>query len=140
MDDKDIWIAIIAGLPGVASLLVTLVVALKKTPHENAKLDAEADKAEAEVNNIHAQTADRWAEHVQELISEIETLKLEGGEYRKELAGLRMDIAQVRRENEEYRRENTDLKDWAERLVKQLATHAPNVEAERFIRRIVTME
>jgi len=55
---------------------------------------------------------------------------------RKEIAGLRIDIAQVRRENEEYRSENYDLKDWIERLMKQLSTHAPHVVPEQFIRRV----
>lgn len=35
----------------------------------------------------------------------------------------------------EQKRQIEDLKDWAERLLRQLARHAPQVEAEKFIRR-----
>lgn len=133
---ETIWIAIIAGLPGLASLIVTAVIALKKTPHENKRTDAESEKQLAEAESIHQQVADRWAEHVAELMGKIEALQDEREADRKELAGLRMDIAQVRRENEEYRRENTDLKAWATRLVEQLARHAPNVEPVKFIRQV----
>jgi len=50
---------------------------------------------------------------------------------------LRLDIAQVRRENEEYRNENTDLKDWIERLLRQLAKEAPHIVPEKFLRRSI---
>lgn len=138
----EFWIAIIAGAPGLVLGLASLFIQLKKTPHENARTDAEKVKAEAETNNIHAQTADRWAEHVGELMAEIKTLQekiagiqVEREQDHKELTGLRLDIAQVRRENEAYRLENVDLKDWAERLVTQLKTHAPHITPEQFIRR-----
>lgn len=131
------WITTAAAIVGLLTSLVSIYIALKKTPHETLRLDAETGKAEAEINNIHAQTADRWAEHVGELMDEIEALKADREAVRKELAGVRMDIAQVRRENEEYRHENADLKDWIERLLAQFKKHAPDVEPEKYIRRSV---
>lgn len=140
----DLWIAVIAGLPGLILGGVNLYQQLKKNPHEIAKTDAEAEKTRAERDDIHSQVADRWAEHVCDLMKKVEMLEGQHDLHKQlreaeneEVKGIRMDIAQVRRENEEYRRENSDLKDWAERLVMQLTIHAPNVSPEKFISRSV---
>lgn len=133
----ETWITLLVAVGSLMASLVSLYVALKKTPHETGKLDAEKKKTQAEENNIHQQVADRWAEHVDELMKKIELLESQREEDRKEIAGLRMDIAQVRRENEEYRRENADLKDWADRLNNQVVRHAPGVEPEKYVRRSI---
>lgn len=137
------WIAIIAGIGGLLSGLGSLYIMLKKNPHEIGNLDeqtkriqVDAEKAKAETDDIHGKIADRWAEHVQELMGKMEVLEKQRDTDREEIKGLRLDIAQVRRENEEYRNENSDLKDWIERLMKQLSTHAPHVTPEKFIRRV----
>lgn len=137
------WIAIIAGIGGLLSGLGSLYVQLKKNPHEIVKTDAEAEKekaeaerAKAETDDIHGKIADRWAEHVQELMNKVEVLEKQRELDSQEIKGLRLDITQVRRENEEYRNETSDLKDWIERLMKQLSTHAPHVTPEKFIRRV----
>ena len=122
---------LIAALPGLVAL------------YENRKKNAaEAGKVEAETESIHAQVADRWAEHVTELMGRLEkqealirTLLDEREQDKAEIKGLRLDIAQVRRASEEYRAENEDLKDWAERLNFQFITHLPDIEPEKFIRR-----
>lgn len=108
--------AIIAAIPGT----IIAVIALRKSPSEIGKTDAERNK-------LYADIADHWAEHVEELQK---TVDLQSDE----IKGLRLDITQVRRENEKYRRELIErdeiiraLKEWASALVAQLREHAPNV-------------
>jgi uncharacterized coiled-coil DUF342 family protein len=117
--DDSLWVAILAAVSGLASVWISW----RKTKSETVKTGAEAEKIKAETESIHAQVADRWAEHVQELQDEVK--------------GLRMDVAQIRRENERYRAENADLRDWARRLVGQLAEVAPDVTPEKYICRHV---
>ena len=130
-DWTTIIVAIIAALPG----LVALYESRKKNEAEAGKVEADAEKIKAETESIHAQVADRWAEHVAELMGRVEkqdvlikTLLDEREKDKAEIRGLRLDIAQVRRANE-------DLKDWAERLNCQFITHLPDIEPEKFIRR-----
>ena len=118
--------ALVQVVPYLITAGIALYVALRKTPTEVQKNKAEYHKAEAEADNLHAQVADRWAEHVRELQDHVRNLEL--------------DIAQVRRENEMYRIELAerdqviaDLKDWAERLLRQLRKHAPAVTPEAYI-------
>ena len=134
----EAWITLAGVIGSLLVSIVSLVIALKKTPHETEKLDADAGKSKAEADSIHQQVADRWAEHVDELVKKINALEDQREADRKEIAGLRMDISQVRRENEEYRRENSDLTYWAERLFSQLREHAPEIEPAKFIRRSMT--
>lgn len=135
MEEGQMWAGIIAGVGGLITGLISIYVTMRRNPHEIKKLDAEARKAAAETDNIHAATADRWAEHVDELMKKVRKLEDLREKDTKEMAGLLNDIAQVRRENERYRSENSDLRDWAERLLKQFSKHAPDVEPEKFIRR-----
>jgi len=113
-----IVIAIIAGLPGFLLGGMSLIAARGKT-------SADIEKTRAESENIHAQIADRWAEQAAVLQDQVKSLML--------------DVAQVRRENEKYRAELVerdmaiaDLKDWAARLIRQLAVHAPGVVPEKY--------
>jgi peptidoglycan hydrolase CwlO-like protein len=132
-------VALIAAVPG----LLAYRSLKKKTEAETKKTDAETKKATAEADSIHAQVADRWAEHVEELMGKVENLERVRDEQGEEIKGLRIDIAQVRRENERYRGELEerddvidDLKDWASRLVCQVETYAPkDVKPEKFVRR-----
>lgn len=137
----EIWVAIVMSAAGLITSIVTAYILLKKNRHEiekidneSEKMDAEKAKIKAETESIHQQVADRWAEHVDELMKRINKLETQRDVDRKEIAGLRMDITQVRRENEEYRSENTDLKDWVERLLRQFAKEAPHIVPEKFIR------
>jgi len=137
-DWTTIIVAIIAASPGL--------VALYKNRKKN---EADSGKVKAETELIHAQVADRWAEHVEELMERVENLEaqskadkalicalqVERDADKAEIKGLRLDIAQVRRASEEYRAENEDLKDWAERLNCQFRKHLPDIEPEKFIRR-----
>ena len=134
------WIAIVVAVGSLIASSVSIYINLKKTPHENAKTDAETEKEKAETSSIHQQVADPWAEHVVQLSNKVESLEDAHEKDRKEIAGLRIDIAQVRRENEEYRRENADLRDWATRLVVQVKQHAPDIEPEKYIRRYINQE
>lgn len=129
----DVLIALIVASPGLVALWLT-----------RKKTSVDIDKAKAETESIHAQVADRWAEHVSELQTRVSEFEKKSDEDRKELIGLRIDITQVRRENEMYRRELVDrdqviadLKDWAERLLCQLALHAPGVKPEQFYRKAI---
>jgi cell division protein FtsB len=131
----DIFVAITSAISSLIAAGVALYIAVRKTPTEITKnkaeahrTEAESHKAEAEADLLHAQVADRWAEHVKELQEQVRALTL--------------DVAQVRRENETYRGELkerdqiiADLKDWAERLITQLATHAPHVQPEEYRRK-----
>lgn len=130
MDRYDLYIALVASLPGFVLGVMSWVTSRPKSAADTAKANAETKKAEAETESIHAQVADRWAEHVGELQTQVHNLEL--------------DIAQVRRDNETYRKELverdliiSDLKDWAERLIGQLAQHAPGVKPEQFYRRVI---
>jgi len=91
----DKWITLVVALGSLLASAVSLYITLKKSSHETEKMDAEKVKTEAETNNIHAQTADRWAEHVQELMDEIAQMKAEREIDREELKGLRLDIAHI---------------------------------------------
>lgn len=128
MDQDDVIIALIAALPGFILGVMSLWASRPKAAADVKKVEAETDKTDAETNLIYSQVADRWLEHVTELQEQVKHLEL--------------DISQVRRENETYRKELTerdliisDLKDWAERLISQLAQHAPDVKPEQFYRR-----
>jgi predicted RNase H-like nuclease (RuvC/YqgF family) len=128
---------LIKTIPYLITAAIALYVALRKTPTEVQKNKADVHKTEAETNNIHAQVADRWAEHVEELEGKIDRMQQGRDEDKKEMAGLRMDIAQVRRENEMYRIQLAErdqvivaLKDWIERLLRQLQRHAPTIQPE----------
>lgn len=132
-----IILAIIGAIGGLAGL-----AALFRIRAQNNADDATARKADAEVASIHVKVADRWAEHVDELMSKVSSLDDLQEKAKKEIMGLRMDIAQVRRENEEYRQQLVErdeiiveLKDWATRLVRQVEVHAPGVVPEKFIQR-----
>lgn len=121
------------ALPAILTAGIALYIALRKTPTEVVKTQAETHKTEAETDNIHAQVADRWAEHVKELQENVRVLQINE-------KNLSLDISQVRRENETYRIELSqrdqiiaDLKDWAERLLRQLRKHAPAVEPEKYV-------
>jgi chromosome segregation ATPase len=129
----EIIVAVVSSIASLLAGVAALYIALRKTPTEVKKTDAEVKKTDAETDNLHAQVADRWAEHVIELQTQVRDLDL--------------DVAQVRRENELYRvklaerdqiiaerdQAISDLKDWAERLMRQLREHAPNVQPESFI-------
>lgn len=132
---NEIIVALVTAVPSLITAGIALYIALRKTTPEIKKTDAETKKTDAETDNLHAQVADRWAEHVIELQTQVRDLDL--------------DVAQVRRENELYRvklaerdqiiaerdQAISDLKDWAERLMRQLREHAPNVQPESFISR-----
>jgi len=122
----ELIIALATAIPSFLIALISLYVAMRKTPTEVKKTTAESHKADAEADNLHAQVADRWAEHVIELKTQVRNLDL--------------DVSQVRRENEMYRIELAerdqviaDLKNWAERLLRQLRKHAPTVKPEAYI-------
>lgn len=129
----EIIVALVTAVPALLTAGIALYIALRKTSTEVKKTNAESNKTNAEADNLHAQVADRWAEHVIELQTQVRDLDL--------------DVAQVRRENELYRvklaerdqiiaerdQAITDLKDWAERLMRQLRKHVPDVEPESFI-------
>ncbi len=119
---------LLSALPSIITAIVALYIAFRKMPTEVKQTKAETNKTEAETESLHAQIADRWAEHVIELQNQVRALIL--------------DVAQVRRENETYRAELEErdmvianLKDWAERLLRQLRKHAPNVKPEEYIDR-----
>lgn len=65
----------------------------------------------------------------------IEEQKKKIDEYRAEIAMLKVDIASRDAKIVERDRMINDLKDWAERLVRQVSGVMPPVEAEKFIRR-----
>ncbi len=131
-----IIVAIIAALPG----LVALYENRKKNDAETVKVEAETKRTHAETESIHQQVADRWAEHVDDLMGRINRLEEERTLDANEIKGLRLDLNQVRRENEEYRCENADLKDWAERLSAQFSKHVPHIMPEQFIRHYLRTE
>lgn len=126
------WVALVSALPGLILGGWSLLAQRKGA-------GAAVKKTEAETESIHQQVADRWAEHVAELQETVARLQKQSECDKGILTGLHLDIAQVRRENEQYRQQLeerdaviADLKDWASRLIRQLATHAPDIEPEPY--------
>lgn len=142
VEKQLILTTLIAALPGLLAGLIALWVAVKKNPHDIENIDAETKKKKAETESIHQQVADRWAEHVNELTDTVHRLEKCRDEDRKMINNLQLDLNQVRRENESYRIELRQrdeiiesLKDWADRLTKQVITHAPHIIPEKYYRR-----
>lgn len=85
---------------------------------------------------------EKRAEHEEELVKKVELLEAARAEDKLAIEKLQLDINQVRRENESYRIEASErdaiieaLQDWGARLTKQVVTHLPHIDPEKYYRR-----
>lgn len=125
----------------IVGAIIAIALSLRKAPHENRKLSAEAD-------HIHEQAADmataravkleerlvRLSDCADDLSDRIGVLEDENKALKSELEGiqasliavqnentqLKEQLAAMHQENEMLRAENREFRDWAEQLVKQV--------------------
>ncbi len=114
MKTLDHWIplllALIAALPGWYAAFFREP---KKDQAAILKTRAEAEKTEEETEILRLERAERLAAKVSELETRMDELEAEN-------EALKKNIARIENENLCLRQENGDLRDWAERLVKQI--------------------
>jgi len=98
-------------LTAIAAVLLSLpgILAYWQNRKKNA---VETAKTDAETENVHADVADKWAKQVGDLLKRVEGLEVK-------VRTLELD--------------NADLRDWAERLRRQVRILNPSAEPEPFI-------
>ena len=135
--DRGDWLTIIVALITALIAATPGLIALWQNRKKNA---AETARTHAETENIHAQVADRWAEHVDELMKRVKALEELAEQDAITNRNLKAQIESLTSTVEVYRMENADLKDWAERLTAQFKKHLPKVTPEPYISRKHTGE
>jgi len=109
-DWLPLLLALIAALPGWYAAFFREP---KKDRAAILKTHADAEKVAEEVEIMRLDRAERLANKVTELETRLDELETENETLKK-------SIVRIESENLALRQENGDLRDWAERLVKQI--------------------
>ena len=111
---------VIFGIASMLGSIVALVVALKKQPYENKKLDADAAKGFAEAAKLSEEAAQMSASRAAVSANEFLAYK---SQTQKQLTDLQCEVGKLKAEIRERDERLEDLQDWCERLVHQVQSY-----------------